>query len=187
MSVKLTGDHIVLLQGQWIALAKSGRMTADAIDKLSRLAASYGTDVLTAYVHVVRAITGCPAGRFMFQSRTIAGCTLGHDIFIVLTPDATRDARWTTRQAQILAHELGHFVNLPDLHGDSEHSRLMYETAAINHVALEPDECRVFDIYPRVPSASIAWPPMCRQHMSGRHLQTAGMSVLTQSLPRAVQ
>ena len=182
VAVKPTGDHIALLQGQWIALAKSGRMTAEAIDKLSELAASYGTEVRTADVHVVRAITGCPPGGSRFLSRTIVGCTLRHDIFVVLTPDATRDEIWTTRQAQILAHELGHFVGLPDLHKTSQRTRLMYEAAAIDNVALYPDECRVFDIYPRMPSAGIAWPPVCRTGTSVGRIQSAGMYPLTQSL-----
>jgi hypothetical protein len=54
------------------------------------------------------------------------------------------DEDWITRQAIIWAHELGHCLDLDDLHEKSKADHIMYEESYANQRELDPDECLHF-------------------------------------------
>ena len=101
----------------------------------------------------VRVVTGFHSCGRVNDPKLVVGCTVSfpadpphREVFVSLT-DELQNENWFTRQAQIWAHEFGHYVGLPDLYTPDAEKSLMYWQAGIDNLNLNRKECKAFESY----------------------------------------
>ena len=158
--------HFILVDPPVPSQQANGNIPPIGVDKNGWMSSPVMTHVAAAGVDwrkpgqddplTVRVVPGFLSCGLVDEPKLVDGCTVPvradppyREVFVLLTDElqSGRDDNWFTRQAQIWAHEFGHYVGLPDLRTPDAQKSLMYWQAGIDHLNLNRKECKAFESY----------------------------------------